>query len=505
MIPPLEFFSHLNWIDGRPLMDVIEPYRRRIFTEALCSFSDDGTPNYNLVLTGRAKKNWKSADLILATLYRFLAWESPQGNDCFLLANDEGQAADDLKLAKKLIAANPLLNREVIVKQKEIERVDARGTLMILPAKDAIGAHGKTYLFVGFDEIHGYRNWDIFEALAPDPTRLDALTWITSYASIYNSPGAPLFDLMDKAKRGEDARVFFSWYSADYCTDPSVCDLTPEEKANPSMASWNNPGYLAQQRRRLPSHKFRRLHLNLPGMPDGAFYDAARVMDAVVEGRRVLRPAEGIEYSAFVDMSGGSSDDSALAISHHDKATGRAVMDLVATQTGPPPFNPRDAVRKFADILKQYHVSAVTGDRYAGETFAQDFLEHGVSYRPAGLTKSQIYEAFEPRLNAGEIDLLDVPKLIEQLLGLVAKGAKIDHLPGDHDDLANATAGALYLVQPWGDLSAAFFGRSDDPVRNEPSSELQVSPWTLTEPDKGPWSTGLENGPVIIYPPTRMR
>jgi hypothetical protein len=69
--------------------------------------------------------------------------------------------------------------------------VDAKGTLKILPAQDAVGAHGKTYLFVSFEEIHGYRNWDIFEALAPDPTRLDALTWITSYASIYNSPGAP--------------------------------------------------------------------------------------------------------------------------------------------------------------------------------------------------------------------------------------------------------------------------------------------------------------------------
>jgi len=432
-ISPLEFFSHLKWIDGRPLLEVIEPYRQRIFTEALYTFGEDGKPHYNLALTGRGKKNWKSADLILAALYRFLAWDSPQGNDCFLLANDEGQAGDDLKLLKKVIAANPLLDREVVVKQKEIERVDARGTLMILPAKDAVGAHGKTYLFVGFDEIHGYRNWDIFEALAPDPTRLDALTWITSYASIYNSPGNPLFDLLAQGKRGEDPRMYFSWYSADLCTDPDYADAEPEARANPSMPSWGNPGYLAQQRRRLPSHKFRRLHLNLPGMPDGAFLDAVRVTDAVVEGRKVLRPVEGVEYVGFVDMSGGSSDDAALGIAHFDAARNRAVVDLVATQTGKPPFNPRDAVRKFADLLKQYHVSAVTDDRYAGQTFEHDFLDHRISYRVSELTKSQLYEALEPRVNAGELELLDVPKLIEQLLGLVAKGTKIDHLPGDHD------------------------------------------------------------------------
>jgi hypothetical protein len=472
-IPPLLFFDHLKWIDGRPLMDVIEAYRRSLFTDALYSFNEDGTPRYNLVLTGRGKKNWKSADLILAALYRFLAWESPQGNDCFLLANDEGQAGDDLKLLKKVIAANPMLDREVIVKQKEIERVDAKGTLKILPAQDAIGAHGKTYNFIGFDEIHGYRHWDVFEALAPDPTRLDALTWITSYASIYNTPGAPLFDLMAQGKRGEDPRMLFSWYSADYCTDPDYAEAGPEARANPSMHSWGNPTYLAQQRRRLPSHKFRRLHLNLPGMPDGAFLDATTVMDAVVEGRKVLRPVEGIEYSAFVDMSGGSSDDAALGIAHFDSARNRAVLDLIATQTGKPAFNPRDAVHKFVRLLREYRISAVTGDRYGGETFQQDFLDHGVSYRPSALTKSQLYEALEPRINAGEIELLDVSRLIEQLLGLVARGTKIDHLPGDHDDLANAMAGVASLcvsftpITP--DLFAqgviSYFGRSDSEER----------------------------------------
>src|SRR5665213_2427510 len=82
---------------------------------------------------------------------------SPAGNDCFILANDEGQAADDLDLAKKLIAVNPALAREVEVLTKEISRRDGKGKLRILPARDVVGQHGKTYLMVGFDEIHGYR------------------------------------------------------------------------------------------------------------------------------------------------------------------------------------------------------------------------------------------------------------------------------------------------------------------------------------------------------------
>lgn len=147
---------------------------------------DGGTPRHNLILCGRGKKNYKSTDLILAALYRFLVWTSAFGNDCFLLANDEGQAADDLVLAKKLVKANPILEDDVEVRAKELVRRDGAGALQILPARDVAGAHGKTYLFVGFDEIHAYRTWDLFEALAPDPTRPDALTWITSYASIFN-------------------------------------------------------------------------------------------------------------------------------------------------------------------------------------------------------------------------------------------------------------------------------------------------------------------------------
>jgi hypothetical protein len=207
VIGPLEFYSHLAWIDGQPLLDTIEPYRRRILAEALFTF-DGGRPRYNLVLCGRAKKNWKTSDLILAAFYRFFVWQSGSGNDCFLLANDEGQAADDLSLAKKLIWANPILAHEVEVRAKSIERLDGRGTLRILPAGDAVGAHGKTYLFVGFDEIHGYKSWDLLEALAPDPTRSDALTWISTYDTIYNAPGVPLFDLKRQADR--DPRMFLA-------------------------------------------------------------------------------------------------------------------------------------------------------------------------------------------------------------------------------------------------------------------------------------------------------
>src|ERR1700761_122762 len=81
---PLTLFSHLVWLDGRPLMETIEPYRRAILGDSLFAFDEEGRPQFNFVLCGRAKKNWKTTDLILAALYRLLVWPGDKGNDAYI-------------------------------------------------------------------------------------------------------------------------------------------------------------------------------------------------------------------------------------------------------------------------------------------------------------------------------------------------------------------------------------------------------------------------------------
>jgi hypothetical protein len=188
------------------------------------------------------------------------------------------------------------------------------------------------------------------------------------------------------------------------------------------------------------------LHLNLPGSPSGAFFDGAALMACVVTGRLRLAPEVGTDYFGYVDMSGGSSDDATVAVAHRDKGTRHAVLDIVAQQAGAAPFNPRDAVRKFVGILKEYGVRTVHGDAYAGQTFRADFESADLRYVVSGLTTSDLYEALEPKVNAGEVELLDQPKLLEQLLTLVVRGSKVTHQTGDHDDWCTSAAGALHLV-----------------------------------------------------------
>lgn len=451
-----QFVAPLRWLDGRPLAQTIEPYRWRIFDAA---FQRDGARFlHSLILSGRAKKNWKTADLILACLFALMD-DSPGGNQVYLVANDEGQAADDLTLAKKLIKANQqLLGDWLTEKRNIIERRDGQGFIEILPAQDAIGAHGKTYRLLAIDEIHGYRNWDLLEALAPDPTRPDTQQWITSYASLFHRPGVPLFDLLQIGRAGTDPRMLFTWYGGDFTTDPEFADKSPEERANPSMQTWGNDDYLTQQRRRLPSHKFRRLHLNLGGSPEGAPFQAESVMDAIERGVTSRLPVEQVRYVAFVDMSGGSNDDAVLGIAHRD-ADERAVIDRLVDQGVSPPFDPRLAIERFVGVLEDYGVTRVTGDRYAGETFRRHFERHGIRYEISERSKHELYEALEPHLNGHRVVALDQPKLEQQLLGLVWRGGRIDHPNGEHDDVANAFAGAVDLAMRKQKRPGATWGR----------------------------------------------
>jgi hypothetical protein len=170
---------------------------------------------------------------------------------------------------------------------------------------------------------------------------------------------------------------------------------------------------------------------------------------ATVSSRFELPPVPGINYIAFVDPSGGSSDSMTLAVSHYDRTTKCAVLDAVRERRAP--FSPDNVVSEFAVLLKSYGIRKVTGDNYAREWPRERFRVHGIDYDPAEQNKSDIYLGFLPALNSGRVELLDNAVLSGQLVGLerrcVRGGAdRIDHAPNARDDVINAAAGACVLA-----------------------------------------------------------
>jgi hypothetical protein len=185
-----------------------------------------------------------------------------------------------------------------------------------------------------------------------------------------------------------------------------------------------------------------------------SFLDDATVDGAIIPNRRALPKVPGCRYTAFCDPSGGRSDSFTLAIAHQerrgkDKAE-RVVLDLL--QVIAPPFDPELSVEGLCKTLRDYGVSQVHGDAYGGEWIVAMFRKFGVTYRPAELSKSEIYLEVLPLFTQGKVELLDVPLLRTQLLLLERRsraGSRadiVDHPRGAHDDACNSACGALYLA-----------------------------------------------------------
>jgi hypothetical protein len=158
--------------------------------------------------------------------------------------------------------------------------------------------------------------------------------------------------------------------------------------------------------------------------------------------------SNAIAYHAFCDPSGGSNDSMTLAISHVEGE--RVMLDLI--REARPPFSPAGVVAEFCETLGAYNVRKVEGDRYGGLWPAEQFAKHGVTYKPAEKTASQIFLEFLPLINAKRVGLLEHRRLLDQLISLERRTSfgtgrdTIGHPPGCHDDLAVATAGSAVLA-----------------------------------------------------------
>jgi hypothetical protein len=176
-------------------------------------------------------------------------------------------------------------------------------------------------------------------------------------------------------------------------------------------------------------------------------YVTLEIVEACVGDHAEMAPLSALSYFGFVDPSGGSSDSFTLAISHADGE--RVVIDAIREVT--PRFSPDFVVEEFSNTLKTYNITTVCGDRYAGEFPRELFRKHGVQYECSEKAKSILYQGLLPLLNAGRIVLPRSERLTAQLVGLERKTARsgrdsIDHGPGQHDDVANAVAGAAALA-----------------------------------------------------------
>lgn len=190
--------------------------------------------------------------------------------------------------------------------------------------------------------------------------------------------------------------------------------------------------------------------------PDVKAFVTEEIVDRVTaEGVTVRRAQPNVQYFAFCDPSGGSSDSMTLSIAHvewREHGTPIVVQDCLREWQAP--FEPDEVVREIVPILRGkpeqggFGLTWVKGDRYGGDWPAAMFAKYGIAYVEAEKTKGQYYKALLPLMNSGLCELLDNRTLRSQLTALdrstTPSGQEtITHPPNGHDDVANATAGVV--------------------------------------------------------------
>jgi hypothetical protein len=180
--------------------------------------------------------------------------------------------------------------------------------------------------------------------------------------------------------------------------------------------------------------------------------DRAVVEAAVIPGRHELPRQSRFSYQAFVDPSGGSSDSMCLGIAHAEDRNGVRVGVLDCLREQRVPFDPDSVCAEFAQVLRDYGLHSCVGDRYGGSWPASRFEAHGIRYEPSEKSKSELYLAAVPLLNAHRVELLDSARLVAQFCSLERRTGRgtgrdsIDSPAHQHDDLCNVAAGVLTAV-----------------------------------------------------------
>jgi len=110
-----------------------------------------------------------------------------------------------------------------------------------------------------------------------------------------------------------------------------------------------------------------------------SFVSREAIGRCVVEGVSERPPERRLSYAGFVDPSGGSADAMTLCVGHKDIVRQMVVVDAIREVR--PPFSPEAVVHEFSNTLKNYRISQVVGDRYAGEWPREQFgqVRHSLS------------------------------------------------------------------------------------------------------------------------------
>lgn len=344
-----------------------------------------------------------------------------------VVAADKKQARSAFRYISGLLNSNPMMKALVLSEDKESITLNNRVVIEVTAASFR-SSRGYSFGCVINDELAFWRSensanpdFEILNAMRP------GLATLGGKMICLSSPYAKTGALYDAFRRyyGKPGDVLVA-KAPTLTMNPSLPAKVVERalERDPAAASAE---YLAEFRSDIDSVISR------------------EELDAVTRSSPLtLPPVTGTRYSAFTDPTGGGKDEFTLAVGHAQRGTGLFVVDLVAGRKG----TPAEIVADYARLLKQYGVTRVNADRYAGSWPSDEFGKHGITVIPSEQPRTGLYLDCLAAIRSGQVELPPDEQMIlqfQQLERRTSAGGKenIDHRPGAHDDRSNAAAGLI--------------------------------------------------------------
>jgi hypothetical protein len=409
------------------------------------------------IIAGRRSGKSRMAAAIAVYIACFLPHKLARGEVGYVLVLSPtlAQSKTIFSYAEAFLQSSPILRQKIIdITAGEI-RLEGNVVIAVHPNSFRT-VRGRTLLAVILDESAYFRDEtsalpDVETYRAVMPALASTQGMLVAISSPYRRTGLLYSKHRDHFGIDGDVLVFqASSVTLNPTIDQKIIDKARADDAQSALAEWD-----AQFR------------------SDLSQFVSDEAIDACINHARPIElPQQPYnKYFAFVDASAGRHDHFTICVGH--KENDQFICDVLRGKA--PPFDPSSVAAEYAELAKQYKVSTIVGDAYAGEWTSQAFKKCGVDYRRSKQPRSVLYLESMPAFVRGAVSIPDNARLLRELRLLERRTSpsgkdSIDHGKNGSDDYSNALCGCIALtLKEQRDLLA------DQPIGTQPAKLFDLT------------------------------
>lgn len=248
----------------------LRPWQKRFIIDVYGPVNPKGRRIVRRAVLSVARKNGKSELAAALVLVHLIGPEAELNGEIIAAANSRDQAGVVFNAVKRMIEAEPELQKylEVVPSTKRVfvhrRGIRAEGSTFRAVAADAGNLHGLNPSMVIYDELAQAKSRELFDTLTTSQGARSEPLFLT-ISTQNNDPQHVLSEMIDDGLAGGDPTTVCHLYAAN--DDADVLDEVAWKAANPALGdfrSLDDLRIMAKRAKRMPSDEqsFRLLYLN---------------------------------------------------------------------------------------------------------------------------------------------------------------------------------------------------------------------------------------------------